>query len=192
MPIGKKLCQSGRYPGTVGPVNDFDQSYWEHHWRHARPHGTEPNGHLARETADLTPGTALDAGCGRGAEAAWLAARGWAVTAVDISVEALTRAAANTVAWVRADLTTWTPNERFDLVMTHYAHPAMPQLAFYGRIAGWVAPGGTLLVVGHAAGHHVAEASATAPAITALLDGWDIVTAEDRGHDVVVRARRIA
>ncbi|MEV6638838.1 class I SAM-dependent methyltransferase [Amycolatopsis sp. NPDC051371] len=173
-------------------MNDFDQPYWEHHWRHARHHDTDPNPHLVHETAGLTPGTALDAGCGRGAEAAWLAARGWAVTAVDISAEALIQAAANTVAWVRADLTTWTPQRQFDLVMTHYAHPAMPQPAFYDRIAGWVAPGGTLLVVGHAEGHHVPEASAAAPAITALLDGWEIVTAEDRGHDVVVRARRSA
>ncbi|WP_143263151.1 class I SAM-dependent methyltransferase, partial [Amycolatopsis pretoriensis] len=111
-------------------MNDFDQPYWDQHWRRARHHGTAPNPHLVREVAGLRPGTALDAGCGRGAEAGWLAARGWAVTAVDISVEAFTQAAANTVAWVRADLTTWTPGTRFDLVTTHYAHPAMPQLAF--------------------------------------------------------------
>ena len=52
--------------------------------------------------------------------------------------------------WVEADLGVWDPGTRFDLVTTHYAHPAMPQLDFYERIAGWVAPGGTLLVVGHA------------------------------------------
>jgi hypothetical protein len=97
--------------------------------------------------------------------------------------------------------------------MTHYAHPAMPQLEFYDRIAGWVAPGGTLLIVGHlhtpgspGHGHHPpAEASVTSAAITARMDGmeWEIVTAEERlrtltGHggravplqDVVVRATR--
>lgn len=173
-------------------MNEFDRPYWDQHWRQARHHGTEPNPHLVREVAGLAPGTALDAGCGRGAEAGWLAARGWAVTAVDISIEALSQAGANTVAWVRADLTTWTPGTRFDLVTTHYAHPAMPQLAFYERISEWVAPGGTLLVVGHAHGHHVAEASARAADITALLDGWEIGTAGDHGHDVVVRARRMA
>ncbi|MCZ3386035.1 MAG: hypothetical protein LH630_03505 [Actinomycetia bacterium] len=31
---------------------------------------------------------------------------------------------------------------------TNYAHPSMPQLAFYDRLCGWVTPGGTLLVVG--------------------------------------------
>ncbi|NUW39829.1 class I SAM-dependent methyltransferase [Nonomuraea rhodomycinica] len=208
----------------------FDKDFWERRWRDGGAGsmgGNPPNPYLARETGGLTPGTALDAGCGGGAEAIWLAARGWHVTAADISSEALARAAARAAAsgaggaggagerlrWVEADLRVWSPDERFDLVMTHYAHPAMPQLEFYDRIAGWVAPGGTLLIVGHldipgstGHGHHPpAEASATAAAVTARLDGaaWEIVTAEEhhrtltgRGdravplHDVVVRATR--
>ena len=43
--------------------------------------------------SELTPGTALDAGCGAGAEAIWLAAAGWQVTAADISSQSLARAA---------------------------------------------------------------------------------------------------
>lgn len=91
----------------------------------------------------------------------------------------------------------------------------MPQLEFYDRIARWVAPGGTLLIVGHLHTHSAtgdghdhqppAEASATAAAITARLDDteWEIVTAEESHrtlvapagreiplHDVVVRATR--
>src|SRR5687768_12306669 len=128
---------------------------------------SEPNPHLIAEVSDLAPGTALDAGCGAGAEALWLAARGWQVTAADIATAALARAAeraaaggvAGRVQWVEADLSTWRPDARYDLVTTHYAHPAMPQLDFYHRIASWVAPAGTLLIVGHlhrqehAAGH---------------------------------------
>ena len=103
------------------------------------------------------PGTALDAGCGEGAEAIWLAEQGWQVTAADISAEALARAterasaspAAARLAWVGPTSARRDPDDSFDLVTTHYAHPAMPQLAFYERIAAWVAPGGTLLVVGH-------------------------------------------
>ncbi|WP_436498707.1 class I SAM-dependent methyltransferase [Actinokineospora sp. HUAS TT18] len=179
----------------------FDKDYWEQHWRGAG--SAPPNPYLARELGELAPGTALDAGCGTGAEAIWLASRGWKVTAADISAEALARAAENATAdvrWVEADLTVWQPDERFDLVTTHYAHPAMPQLEFYDRVADWVAPGGTLLIVGHLHGHQPAEASATAAAITARLDGtWEVVTAEERQrathgghtlHDVVVRARR--
>ena len=197
----------------------FDQPYWEQHWdRRSGLTDTPPNPYLARELDGLTPGSALDAGCGAGAEAVWLAERGWRVTAVDISVEALAlaggRAAAGHVRWVQADLTSWQPEGQFDLVTTSYAHPAMPQLEFYDRIAEWVASGGTLLIVGHLhdAGPHghghghadgpPAEASATAAAVVSRLDdaAWEVVTADERHrtvagrearlHDVVVRAVR--
>ena len=140
----------------------FDKDYWESHWQQANGHapGGEivPNPYLTREVGTLAPGTALDAGCGEGAEAVWLAAEGWQVTAADVSSEALSRAAERATAagaalervqWVEADLSVWEPDKPFDLVTTHYAHPAMPQLAFYERISRWVAPGGTLLIVGH-------------------------------------------
>lgn len=190
----------------------FDQDYWDRHWEHGSDQETREartaNPYLIRETSDLVPGTALDAGCGEGAEAIWLASRGWHVTAADIAAEALARAASRAaqtpasglVRWVRADLVTWAPGTRFDLVTTNYAHPAMPQLAFYQRIAEWVAPRGTLLIVGHLPtsepaghGHHPpAHASVTAADVTALLDGatWEIVTAEEHSRDTVVRAIR--
>ncbi|MGH3443946.1 MAG: SAM-dependent methyltransferase, partial [Nocardioidaceae bacterium] len=128
-----------------------------------------------------------------------------AAAALDHAAERATEAGvADRVQWVQADLSSWEPDTCYDLVTTHYAHPAMPQLEFYDRIASWVAPGGTLLIVGHlhhepAAdgnehGHehgHVhghghepdgppPEALATAATITARLDPaqWEIVTAE--------------
>ncbi|TDC38691.1 class I SAM-dependent methyltransferase [Micromonospora sp. 15K316] len=210
----------------------FDKDYWDQHWHQPHGHspaamaGKPPNPYLAQATGDLTPGSALDAGCGAGAEAIWLAAHGWQVTAVDIAPEALALAAereatsgmSGRVRWIEADLTVWEPDKRFDLVTTHYAHPAMPQLAFYDRISAWVAPGGTLLIVGHlhtsattGHGHHPpaehghhppAEASVTLADITAGLDGtrWEITSAEEHVrtipgrpvplHDVVVRATR--
>ena len=216
-----------------GSDHGFDKDYWEQHWQ-GRPGGAgsmgtnPPNPYLDREVIGLVPGTALDAGCGAGAEAIWLASHGWQVTAADISSEALARAAdraatsgvAERVQWVEADLSVWNPGTQFDLVTTHYAHPEIPQLEFYDRIAAWVAPRGTLLIVGHLHTHSgpgddhghghqpPAEASATAAAVAARLDDtdWEIVTAEephrtlsgDGGRevtlqDVVVRAtRRIA
>jgi 2-polyprenyl-3-methyl-5-hydroxy-6-metoxy-1,4-benzoquinol methylase len=80
-------------------THGFDKGFWERHWQQGRAGGPEsmggspPNPYLARETSGLTPGTALDAGCGAGAEAIWLASHGWHVTAADISSEALARAA---------------------------------------------------------------------------------------------------
>jgi len=211
-------------------TDSFDKQYWDQIWHGGRAGAMAtggPNPHLLQEAAGLAPGTAFDAGCGAGAEAIWLAARGWQVTAADIAGSALAaakeRAAAGGVAgqvqWVQADLSAWAPETRYDLVTTHYAHPGMPQLEFYDRIASWVAPAGTLFIVGHLH-HHApgspgghghgygeppASASVTAAGITARLDPavWEIVTAREQRrtlagpgghpgmvHDVVVRATR--
>lgn len=223
---------SGHQPGE----HTFDKDYWERHWQEsgetapaAGPEtAPEPaaNPYVVRETADLAPGTALDAGCGAGAEALWLAARGWHVTGADISAAALAQAAgrapqpaAGSVTWVEADLVSWEPQQKFDLVVTSYAHPSIPQLAFYTRISNWVAPGGTLLIVGHrhgpaasgqdqAQGHHhdhgnrpPAEAQVTLADVMGTLDPavWQIETAEEQTRalpgpgellDVVVKAAR--
>ncbi|MFF0151769.1 class I SAM-dependent methyltransferase [Micromonospora sp. NPDC005203] len=210
-------------------THSFDKDYWDQIWdgdRAAAMAAGQPNPHLVREVGDLSPGTALDAGCGAGAEAIWLATGGWQVTAADIATAALARAAeraaasgvAARVRWVEADLSRWQPDARYDLVTTHYAHPTMPQLDFYDRIASWVAPAGTLLIVGHlhhqdhASGGHghdwagpPASASVTAAEISARLDPlvWEVVTAREAAravpghgghvasiHDVVVRASR--
>lgn len=136
----------------------FDKDYWETHWLPGTSAADAmamqpPNPHLVREIAGLSPGTAIDAGCGAGTEAIWLAAQGWQVTGVDISGEALALAASRdetrSVDWVEADLSAWEPGTAYDLVTTHYAHPSMPQLDFFEHVARWVAPGGTLLIVGH-------------------------------------------
>src|ERR1700722_2328882 len=100
----------------------FDKDYWKSHWQHAdaqaKGEDSRPNPYLVQELSGRASGTALDAGCGEGAEAIWLASEGWQVTAVDISSEALSRAsgpaaqagaAAERVQWVEADLGVWEP-----------------------------------------------------------------------------------
>ncbi|MET1064831.1 MAG: class I SAM-dependent methyltransferase, partial [Arthrobacter sp.] len=89
----------------------------------------EPNPQLITEAAALSPGTALDLGCGEGADAIWLASRGWTVPAVDVSAVALERAQAHAqerglgnIKWVRQDLATWVPEELFDLVTAQFLH----------------------------------------------------------------------
>jgi len=117
-----------------------------------------PNEALVDEVADLAPGRALDVGCGEGADAVWLAQRGWQVTGLDVSGVALERgrawAAENDVdvTWVKSGLlgADLTPGA-FDLVVVMY--PPLPRTADSSverALAGLVAPGGRLLVVHHA------------------------------------------
>jgi SAM-dependent methyltransferase len=183
-----------------------------------------PNGPLVTEAAALRPGVALDAGCGEGADALWLAERGWRVTAVDYSTVALDRAAAHArargfadrIEWRQADLSSWAPPAgRFDLVTAHYLHAhGIDRPALFRRLAAAVAPGGTLLVVGHLLagdgghdhghpdhGHHDEHPDRpgghgpdllhTADEVAAVLEpgGWDDVVAETRARDAGAAAR---
>lgn len=93
-----------------------------------------PNGRLVQEVVDLVPGCALDVGCGEGADAIWLAQRGWTVSAIDHSAVALERAReaarlANVgVDWILGDaLNTDFDPCSFELVSMQY--PALPRAA---------------------------------------------------------------
>jgi SAM-dependent methyltransferase len=117
----------------------------------------EPDPTLVEEMSPVPPGRALELGTGDGRNAVWLAAHGWDVTAVDFSQVGLERAraladrASVDVQWVLADLLAWTPQPRaFDLVCLFFIHlPPAERRVVYERAADGVAPGGTLLIVGH-------------------------------------------
>jgi SAM-dependent methyltransferase len=116
-----------------------------------------PNGRLLAEVAGLTPGRALDVGCGEGADAIWLARSGWTVTAIDVSDVAVRRArevaelAGAAVDWVCGDaLLTPLPGRSFDLLSMQY--PALPKAAgepAVRTLLDTVRPGGLLLAVYH-------------------------------------------
>ena len=137
----------------------WSAAYWDERYGSAqRVWSGNPNPQLVAEASDLTPGTALDAGCGEGGDAHWLARHGWRVTALDISAVALERAAAHAdprladrITWQQADLLTWTPDgTTYDLVSTQFLQPPGEQRdQVFANFAAAVAPGGTLLVVGH-------------------------------------------
>jgi SAM-dependent methyltransferase len=121
---------------------------------------TEPNQFVAAELGDLEPGRALDLAAGEGRNSVWLAERGWQVTAVDFSRVGLEKGRKLSAArgvqdglidWVVADLLDYEPPRRgFDLVLIAYLHlDAASRATVLGRAAAAVAPGGTLLVVGH-------------------------------------------
>jgi thioredoxin reductase/SAM-dependent methyltransferase len=195
-------------------LQTFEPHAWEERYR-ARPAvwSGRPNAQLVAEAGDLAPGRALDAGCGEGADAIWLAERGWAVTAVDVSTVALERAAIRAgeagvrVDWVHADLRREPPAEgRYDLVSAQFMHlPPDQWRDLFARLAAAVAPGGTLLVVGHhpsdlrTSAHrmHFPDMMFTADRLVAALDPdrWRIVAAQTRprivadpeGRDVTIR-----
>ena len=71
------------------------QQHWEQHYgERDRVWSGRVNVRLAEVVESREPGDALDLGCGEGADAMWLAERGWHVVAVDISQVALQRAGA--------------------------------------------------------------------------------------------------
>ena len=136
-------------------------AFWDAHYtRHPDVWSGAPNAVLAQEIGDLTPGAALDLGCGEGGDAIWLAQRGWAVTAVDVTAVALERAAGHAhrlgvgdwITWARHDLDVTFPSGSYDLVSAHYLH--WPERAQSNRLLeraiAAVAAGGTLLLVSHA------------------------------------------
>jgi SAM-dependent methyltransferase len=177
-----------------------------------------PNENLLAVSSGLQPGLALDAGCGHGAETLWLAASGWRVTAVDFSPTALEHGrstamaigadVAERIAWVEGDLGSWTtPGQRFDLVSCLYVHVAGSVPAMVTRLGSGVAPGGTLLLVGHrpvdlATGQPTPAAGQMQVSVDDAMEAlktpeWEIVVAEERpraavgtGVDAVVRAIR--
>jgi SAM-dependent methyltransferase len=203
----------------------YDRDFWERLWSQTlRERGGEvahrpPNAHLTAEVGGLPPGLALDAGCGHGSDTLWLAARGWQVTAVDFSSAALAHArstagaagpdVAGRVDWVEADLASWTPQPgRYDLAACLYVHVAASVEEMVRRIGAGVAPGGTLLLVGHRPVDPATGAATSAAgqvqvsvetAVAALdRDRWEVDVAEDRpraaagtGVDAVIRARRL-
>ena len=117
----------------------------------------EPNRFVEAETEELPPGRALELAAGEGRNAIWLAENGWEVTAVDFSRVALQKAAhlaaarGVTLELSEADVTLDRPAQAaFDLVLVAYLQtPATDRAGWLGHAVHALAPGGTLLIVGH-------------------------------------------
>jgi SAM-dependent methyltransferase len=219
-----KAAAAGQGRKVTNPLAQFfGAEAWDERYR-SRDTGIwsgKPNVILVAEVSGLVPGRALDVGCGEGADALWLAERGWRVTGVDISTVALERAAAQgkalglDVVWQHADVLAEPPEAgAFDLVSAHFMHlPSVERIALYDRLADAVAPGGTLLLVGHHPSDlqttigrpHLPDMLFTAEQVAAELDAatWEVAVAEARPrpatdadgreltiHDTVLRARR--
>ena len=181
-----------------------------------------PNAQLVAEVTRLTAGTALDVGCGEGGDVIWLARQGWRVTGADFSANGLARAArhaeqagvAEQTDWWQVDARNFAAGERsYDLVTTHFLHPpdgGMVEVT--RRLAEAVAPGGHLLVVGHAPSEafthltasHRAAMFVAAELLPGLPDDFEALVVEQRPrtaarnettvavHDSTLFARRQA
>ncbi len=132
-------------------MSEDDRRRWNERYRQGA--GAGPPRPMLVEVADLLgpPAAALDLACGTGAEACWLAGRGWRVTALDVSDEALTRAAeavsvagvADRVVLARADLDAGLPaaaDGTYQLVWAGHFRSAVVEAA-----AARLAPGGLLV-----------------------------------------------
>jgi SAM-dependent methyltransferase len=206
------------HPAPVPPQSEEEWDEW--YAGSQRVWSGRPNGALVAEVDGLRPGRALDVGCGEGADAVWLAAQGWDVTALDVSAVALDRArsaagqAGVTVTWLHAGLVdSPVTGDRFDLVSVHY--PALRRTPGHDAeraLLATVAPGGILLAVFHAdlegegaAAHGLDPDDYVGhDHLAALLDdGWRVETdarrprniqggsGADHVEDLVLKARRL-
>ncbi|WP_084074817.1 FAD-dependent oxidoreductase [Demequina sp. NBRC 110052] len=146
---------SGHGWKDVAPVDFWEQRYAESE----RAWSGNVNATVAEIAGGLEPGTALDLGCGEGADVIWLAEHGWTAHGIDISPTAVARGTAVAAqrrlaaSFEAADLATAEHTERYDLVLSSFLHSpvALPRAEILRRAAGAVAEGGHLLLVTHAA-----------------------------------------
>ena len=118
---------------------------------------------LEQVAGNLPPGRAFDLGAGEGGDALWLASKGWQTTAVDASSVGVFRghreerargatAKVSGIRWIVADLTRSWPlgDQQADLVTLMFFHADREtRQAVWQKALQAVAPGGTLLIVGH-------------------------------------------
>lgn len=190
----------------------MDAESWDDRYAASdRVWSVEPNHFVVAMTEDLRPGTALDLAAGEGRNALWLAERGWRVTAVDFSSVAVERGRSapggSRVDWQVADVTTYSPDGGYDLVVVCYLHlPRAQMRPLLERAGTWVAPGGHLVVVGHAVRNlyegvggpddpdrlqdEELYAEAAGDLVVERLEEVDRVTPNGTAIDVVLRAYR--
>ena len=128
-------------------ADNFDDLYRKHDrywWRDNNRYSTDPNCYPTPLRTQLTlralkgrpPGRALDLGAGEGADSIRLARLGYSVDAVEISkvgaskISRFADAANETVNVVLADISSYEPNEKFDIVICngvlHYIDDKKP------------------------------------------------------------------
>ncbi len=173
-------------------MNDTQEHWDRHYGERDRIWSGRVNKRLAEIAAPLPPGKALDLGCGEGADAVWLAERGWHVVAADVSEVALQRAmaeaqirgVADRTDFVHHDLSATFPPGVFDLVSAQFLHSTieLDRPRILQRAAAAVAADGVLAIVDHGAAPRTANEEAHRhhefPSAHEVLDGLDLPAAD--------------
>ena len=130
--------------------------FWDETWADLGAIGSGSDEILAEHVGHLTPGRALEFGCGIGGNAIWLAKKGWQVTALDYSTVAVEKGkqlAAEqgvSVNFVLEDVSKFQPMGSFDLIASFYIQLFPAQRAsMLANMTKVLAPGGTFLFVSH-------------------------------------------
>ena len=188
---------------ATGPQPEVDNraARWEERYASVEQLWSgHPNDWLPELATDWSPGTALEIGCGEGADVLWLAERGWQVTGLDLSAtavgrlsrEAERRGVAARVTGRVHDAGDGLPEGPFDLVTSFYVHGgpekgSLDLVALLSDAAARVAPGGHLLTAVHAVNppwhtHHARTYTAgeLVEGLAETTDGWEVVVAEER------------
>jgi trans-aconitate methyltransferase len=125
-------------------------------------------------------GDVLELACGPGTWTLQLCRHAASVTAVDASREMLAlaaeRAGAGRVRFIRADLFTWRPDRRYDVVFFGFwlSHVPLERFdAFWGLVADCLAPGGRVFFVddAHRTPEELVEGEASSTVRRRLKDG---------------------
>ncbi len=156
-----------------------------------------PNGPLAQFAGELEPGRALDVGAGDGRNAIWLAAQGWAVTAIDLSAVALERASERAAAsgtQLECIVADWREHDfgesAFELVVVSFMHPQPNEReALFERAARALVPGGHVFTVGVSLADHGrrgppdAERLYTPERVQHALRGFELLRCEVHAYE---------
>lgn len=158
-----------------------------------------PNRFVAEALAAAEPGRALDLAAGEGRNALWLASLGWAVTAVDFSQVALDKGRAveqsltleHPIRWVRADVTSWTPDDDYDLAVVAYLQlPEDQRSEAVRRAFGALRVGGELFWVAHDSTNLV-EGTGGPQDPEVLMTAEDVLSDLGGERFEVIRAERV-
>jgi SAM-dependent methyltransferase len=151
----------------------------------------------------LTPGRALDLGCGTGTDSIYLAQHGWDVTGIDMVPEALTIARRNATAkgvcpdFVQGDVTKLDPvvAGSFELLLDFgcfHTLPADQRPIYVDSVSAVTAPGATLLLYGFARPPRLAPMQAgisLGEVRERFSRDWEIVSAEQTTAAAIQVAR---